>query len=229
MLETEEKEQTQKSVPPPDAGQSEEDNSAEVKIPIYTVTQTIEESKQADRALGESMPLMTVHIHGYKTCNFFREAVYHAKLVEKKGLIKLEVKGYVERSVYFRWLKEESSKLIPCGVDHDTSPLVWKDSGGKKSNNCEYIGGANEFLVFLKDDFGIGPGGAKVIKNCGFTYKTLGKRDKGRLIISGFIFLVTCAFGAYLLINPTADKQMRWALFPGLYVAFVVAGQVLVL
>ena len=62
----------------------------------------------------------------------------------------------------------------------------------------------------------------------GLTWKTLGRKDKGRIIIASAIFALFLIM-ALLMIIIGLDKQYRFYLYIPLSVSFVVGGQVLAL
>ena len=170
----------------------------------------------------------TYHIAGFKTCNFYRAAALLAKEAKGEGIIAVQVHGYEERSIYFDWLRTKTSLIVGDFV-HETSPLVWKEYDGEKDKRREYIGGNEEFYKHMKDEHSFGTGkfdGSRGI--FGMSWKILSRKDKARIKISAFFFIVSALMIVFFLRDPSGNKNIRWALYLPLFLTFMVGGQTLV-
>ena len=92
-----------------------------------------------------------IYVYGYGTCNFYRVASKLAQEAKKKKLIELELRRFIDSTTYFTWLKENKNELFH--EDHQTSPLIWAEYSNSKK---EFIGGSNEFHVYMKQKYNHG-------------------------------------------------------------------------
>lgn len=178
--------------------------------------------------------MRTLYLYGYGTCNFYRDAVELAKSAKTKGLIELECKRFIDSASYFAWLNKNKGTLFDDhksrteAESHETSPIVWTDS---KAEGKRLVGGCVELHTYMKETYNHGSGNCNTSLGLrGLKWKTLGRKDKARLIISLVLFIIFLVSSiAMVLLGTAIEKSYRWFLFVPLQVSFVVGGQVLTL
>ena len=168
--------------------------------------------------------ITNICLYGYGTCNFYRQSTKLGEKAKEKGLINLENKRFIDSSSYFTWLKENNSSGF--AENHELCPIIWIETGDEKK---ELIGGCTEFHKYMKEKYNFGSGECNATCGLtGLTWKTLGRKDKGRIIIASAIFALFLIM-ALLMIIIGLDKHYRFYLYIPLSVSFVVGGQVLAL
>ena len=141
-----------------------------------------------------------------------------ATSAKSKGLIELECKRFIDSASYFEWLSKNKGTLFDDHKSrtevesHETSPIIWTES---EAEGKRLVGGCSELHTYMKETYDHGSGNCSTSRGlAGLKWKTLGRKDKARLIISLVLFLLFIVSAILMVFLGTSiEKSYRWFLF----------------